>query len=368
MTNKLIKATLLTALLVTNYYLLPNTLIPKVNAISAGLGVSKSVADFEIPAGTTHSDKITVLNNSTSTALPVHIDLLLWNLKEDSDDIEFIRAEEGLNATKWFDIDTVDFILEPGATRKINYTIGPPRNVSPGSYFVMMRFQPTFPEFYFEEEGPRFIPEVGSLFFLKVPFLSLDGEANAYSAEIVSLEPGGSQKIGLINNFLPEANAGVFDGAVKVLIAEIANNGIFHFKASGNIKVKNIFGRTVAEAELPGKFLLPNRTRPIETIILPAPTTEDLPFLSRTFKSITYNLKTNTYFGPYSAIITLSIPGNTPVVESVNFWVVPWQFWLIVGVISAGLVLIFRRGRGRFTLALKVLIERKIIKKDDSIT
>jgi len=336
-------------------------------AVSAGLGVTSALKDIEVPVGSSINDSVTVFNNSTSTPLPVSIDLLLWNLKEDADDIEFIRAEEGLNATKWFNLETTDIILEPEETRTIHYTISPPRDVSPASYFVMMRFRPVFPDFYFEEEGPRFIPEVGTLFFLKVPLLSLDG-GNGYDADIISLEPGGANTIGLISNFLPRANAGAFDGAVKTLVARIANTGIFHFKASGSIQIKNIFGRTVASAQLPGKYLLPERTRPIDTIILPPPEVESLSFLVRAAKRFGYNIKTNTYFGPYSAILTLSIPGETPIVESVNFWVIPWQFWLILGVISVGLVLIYRGGQGRFALALKALIERKNTKKDDSIT
>lgn len=337
--------------------LLPTMAVHTANA-QTGFGIGKSILDFEIPAGTSHADSILIVNNSDSAPLPISIDLLLWNLKEDADDIEFVRAEEGLNATQWFDIETTDFILEPSGSREVKFTVSPPVSTSPGSYFVMMRFQPALPDFYFKEEGPRFIPEAGALFFLKVPFLSLDERADAHDAEIVSLKPGGANKISIINNFLPEANAGAFDGAVKSLVAEIANTGIFHFKASGNIKVENVFGRTVAEAEIPNRFLLPDRTRPIETIILPPPETESLSFINRFIKKAGYSLKTNTYFGPYTAIVTLSVPGEVPVVESVNFWVIPWQFWLILSFIATGMTLIVKRGRGRFSTAFRILLKR----------
>jgi len=329
------------------------------SAVSAGLGISAHTIDLEVPAGDTYADDLTIFNHSTSTALPVHIDLALWNLKEDADDIEFIRAEEGLNATKWFKIDTVDMILEPNSFKEINYTVSPPKDVAPGSYFVIMRFQPTFPEFYFVEEGPRFIPEVGTLFFIKVPLFSLDGESG-YGANIESLEPRGSDHIGIIENIIPRADTSVFDGAVKVLDSRISNTGIFHFKVAGTIKIKNIFGRTVAEKEIPDRYLLPNRTRPIETILLPPPTTKSLPFLRRIVASAIYKLRTNTYLGPYRAVATLVVPEqDAPVVETVNFWVIPWQFWLIVGALVFVLAIAIRKDRGRFTLALKVLIERK---------
>lgn len=337
---------------------------PVAHAVSAGLGVGSAIKDIEIPAGLTQKDSVTLFNNSTSTPLPVHLDLVLWNLKVDADEIEFVRAEEALNATRWFDLEVTDFILEPGEARDIEYTISPPVNVSPGSYFVMMRFQPTFPEFYFEEEGPRFIPEVGTLFFLKVPFLSLDG-GTGYGADIVSVKLGGANELSLINNIVLRENAGVFDSAVKTLLARIRNTGIFHFKASGQVEIKNLFGFTVARAELPSKYLLPDRTRPLETIILPRPDTESLSFIGRTFKKLVYGIRTNTYFGRYSATITLSVPGGTQVNESVNFWVIPWQFWLIISLIFLSSAVIIQRGHGRFALALKVLI-RKRVKNEES--
>jgi len=144
-------------------FLMSHIPVAPASAVSAGLGVGSAIKDIEIPAGLTQKDSITLFNNSTSTPLPVHLDLVLWNLKVDADEIEFVRAEEALNATRWFDLEVTDFILEPGEAREIKYTISPPLNVSPGSYFVMMRFQPTFPEFYFEEKGPRFIPEVRTI-------------------------------------------------------------------------------------------------------------------------------------------------------------------------------------------------------------
>jgi len=340
-------------------FLMSHIPVAPASAVSAGLGVGSAIKDIEIPAGLTQKDSITLFNNSTSTPLPVHLDLVLWNLKVDADEIEFVRAEEALNATRWFDLEVTDFILEPGEAREIKYTISPPLNVSPGSYFVMMRFQPTFPEFYFEEKGPRFIPEVGTLFFLKIPLLSLDG-GTGYGADIVSLEPGGADRISLIDNFVLRANAGVFDGAVKTLLARIRNTGIFHFKASGQVEIRNIFGFTVAKAELPSKYLLPDRTRPLETIILPRPDTESLSFIGRTFKKLVYGIRTNTYFGRYSAVVTLSVPREAQIVESVNFWVIPWQFWLVLSLISIGSAIIIKRGQGRLALALKVLIRRRV--------
>src|SRR3990167_3948886 len=338
------------------------------HATAAGLGVTRAIMDFEILIGDSHSDRLNIINNSTSTPLPVHIDLQLWNLREDADDIEFVTVEDSLNATRWFDVPVRDFILEPQEERTIYFTITLPTDTPPGSYFVMMHFVPNFPDFYFAEEGPRFIPEIGSLIFIKAARLSLEGDDSLYSAEITSLKPSGTSKIDIVSSFLPKANAGAFDSAVKTLVMSIKNNGVFHFKASGNVQIKNIFGRVITEIEIPPRYLLPARERPVDVAVLPPPNTETLPFLQRAFKSITYNLKTNTYFGPYRAVATLNIPeSDLPVVKTVNFWVIPWKFWLVIGVLSAGSILIVRKFgneiKKRVGLIIKILTSRNKTQK-----
>jgi len=340
--------------LLTTHYILPTS-----HAQSIGFSLAENIFDLEIPAGSSYKGKAIVINNPKSLVTPIHVELNLWDLSEETDDLEFVTSEPALNATRWFTFeDGRDYILEAGEDREIYFRVDVPGDTPPGSYLVTMRFQSVLPEYYFNADGPRFIPEIATIFFIKVPIFTLDGDRSGYGADIVSLEPEGD-KIPFVDNFLPRANAGVFDSAVKDLLADIRNDGIFHFKMSGNVEIKNIFGRTIVDAPLPQRYLLPNRTREVDIAVLPPPETENLPFIQRVFKSITYNLKTNTYLGPYSATVLLEIPDEPPVVESANFWVIPWQFWLIVGFIILGLLFISRRfGReltSRFGLFVKIL-------------
>ncbi|OGY61103.1 MAG: hypothetical protein A3I33_00905 [Candidatus Colwellbacteria bacterium RIFCSPLOWO2_02_FULL_45_11] len=338
-------------------------LAPQAHAQSIGFSVSKNIFDIETPAGTSYSDTVVVLNNPESLVTPIHIELAMWNLAEDSEDIEFITAEPALNATTWFTFDDGrDLILEPGEERELDFEINIPADTPPGSYLVAMRFQSVLPEYYFENEGPRFIPELDILLFIRVPLLTLEGDQSLYSAQIDSLSPNGD-KVPIVQYILPKADAGVFDAAVEKLLAEIRNDGIYHFKMSGTIEINNIFGRTVASRALPGRILIPNRTRSIEIPVLTSPDVSDLSFFERAFKSMAYKLRTNTYFGPYNAVAILSVPENDlPVVKSVSFWVIPWQFWLTLAVIILGGLMVFRRfGHkliGRFRLFIKILIGR----------
>lgn len=338
-------------------------LVPTVaNAQGIGFSLGTNIFDYEIPAGTNGEGRIVVFNNTDSPATPIVVDYVLWNLSDDSDDIEFVTAEETLNAATWFTTKNgSDFILQSGGDRNVDFGINVPVGTPPGSYFVMMRFRSTLPDFYFLEGGPRFIPELGALFFIKVPNLNLEGEKDNYGATIHTLEPSGD-KIPFVENLLPRANAGVFDSAIKNLLANISNDGVYHFKMSGNVEIKNIFGRVLVNEELPARYLLPDRTRNIDITVLPKPDTESLPFFTRLFKSITYNLRTNTYFGPYSASVVLEIPDSPPVVKSVNFWVIPWQFWTILLIVTFGGFFLTRKFgstiRQRLAMFVKILLGR----------
>ena len=334
------------------------------NAQAIGFSLSKSIFDIEVPAGGSHEDTIVIQNNFDSLITPVHVEFSMWNLKEDSDDVEFVLAEPALNATRWFTIEGgPDFILDANEEKELRFVMDVPSDTPPGSYLVSMRFQSVLPEFYFREEGPRVIPEIATLFFIRVPILSIDGTKSLYGAEIESLEPEGDS-VPFAERILPRASAGVFDSAVRKLVAGVRNDGIYHFKMSGTIEIKNIFGRTLVSEPLPARILLPDRTRNIDIAVLPKPNTEDLPFFPRIFKSITYNIRTNTYFGPYRAIATLIVPENDlPVVKTANFWVIPWQFWFIVGAIVAiGLFISRRFGKdliNRIRLSVKILTNRQ---------
>jgi len=190
----------------------------------------------------------------------------------------------------------------------------------------MMRFQSVLPEHYFETTGPRFIPELGVIFFIRVPLITLEGNIMDYAAEIVSVEPKNANKVA----FIGRAKANVFEDAVKTLIAKIKNTGIYYFKSSGYVEIKNVIGSTVYKEEMRERYLLPNRTRSLEIEVFPPPPEKTESFTSNAWNWVIYQFKKNSYLGPYSATLTLSIPNELPVLFTVNFWVIPWKFWLPV--------------------------------------
>ncbi|OGY60216.1 MAG: hypothetical protein A3H06_01340 [Candidatus Colwellbacteria bacterium RIFCSPLOWO2_12_FULL_44_13] len=324
-------------------------------AVEIGFATTKNIFDVEILPGGSYTDDLAAFNITEAT-LPIAIEISPWNLKEDSDEIEFIVTEPGLNSALWFDVKPKNFILEgKDGSRKIDFTITPPDDVSPGTYLAMMRLEATLPEHYFEENGMRSIPELGVLFFIKIPSFTLEGTKISYTAEILGIESE-EERVG--NLFLGEAKAGVFDSAIKKLTAKVKNNGVYFFKSSGYLEIKNIFGKTVKKVELSERYLLPNRIRSLDIEVVPPPENlEGKSWFSRFLRTIYYTLDTNSYVGPYTATLTLSVPNEPPIVKTVSFWVIPWKFWLPV-IIGLFLIIFFIKKFGsRLKIAIQVLLK-----------
>lgn len=332
--------------------------ISPVYAGEIGLAVTKNRFDIEMLSGDMYRGDLAVYNKSADAVLPVHVELALWNIKEDSEDIEFVQAEPLLNATRWFEVQPKDFILDKDGSKQIKFQITTPKEASPGAYLVMMRFQAVLPEHYFTKTGPRFLPEIGALFFINVRTLALEGAEENYRLNIASFQPEETHRLTLIDRyFVSSANAGVFDEAVKKLVAKVENKSIYYFKASGFVVIKNLFGQTVSLIKIPEKFLLPNRTRSIPIEVITPPSDQ-----STVLSSMFSVLQQQTYLGPYTATLTLNVPsrngGVEPISESINFWIIPWKFWLVVIGIALLIVFIILKLRRRFQLALMTLIGR----------
>lgn len=335
------------------FYLL--MLLYAANAAEIGLGVNKNTFDLEIFPGQTYKGELVVFNTSPEVSLPVHVQLNLWDLKEDSEDMEFVTTEPTLNATKWFDLSATDLIIEPDRSKDLNFTIAPPADVSPGTYLVMMRFQSVLPEHYFETTGPRFIPELGVIFFIRVPLITLEGNMTNYAAEIVSVEPKDANRIA----FIGRAKANVFEDAVKTLIAKIKNTGIYHFKSSGFVEIKNAFGATVYKKEMGERYLLPNRTRSLDIEVFPPPLGKTDSVTSNFWNWLAYKFKENSYLGPYTATLTLAIPNEPPVVSTINFWVIPWKFWTPILILVFFILYILIKFHHRFGDFFRVIVKGK---------
>lgn len=328
------------------------------HAAEVGLATTKSLYDLEIVPGGSYEDSIVVFNQTTDAALPVHVQLTLWNINEDTEEMEFILAEPALNATKWFSLGAVkalgekpamkpaeevgDFILDIDEAREMRFRVTPPADVSPGSYFVMMRFQAVLPPHYFTENevSPRTVPEIGVLFFIKVGLATLEGGDSGYNADIMHLIPKDTPQLSLPGSAIPGAQAGIYEEMVRAFTAKIFNSGLYHFKAAGHIEIHNMFGMRVARAELPERYLLPNRSRTFDIKM----GENDPSFFERFL-----------HLGPYTAVMVLEVPEHSePVIFTAHFWAFPWKL-VTPALLLAAVFILLRR---RIVAAVCILVRR----------
>lgn len=326
-------------------------------AVELGMAVDNSLFDLAAFPGETINNKLKIINKNPNAPLPVSITLTLWDVKNDTGDIEFVENSPAINPVKWFTFSGgTELLLEAGEEKTINFTITPPKDAAPGSYFVMSRFNPALPEIYFDQGNARQIPQIGALFFIKVSPLMLDGKEVAYAASIKTIQiiSHANQVKTLEDLVMPKAQAGVLDEAVQKMVISIVNSGIYHFKSAGYVEIKNWYGRTVDKISLPERYLLPGKTRTIKmnTLVL----NENIKsFWARLWNLIYATFKTKTYIGPYTALIHLNIPETKAVEAHVTFWILPWKFWSPL-LLVLGIVAIFLwHFRNRVRQALRVL-------------
>jgi hypothetical protein len=342
-------------------------------AASIGFSTTRSLFDAEILPGTTYQDELLIFNNSQDLPLPIHLQLSVWDLAEGSEEtIMFTEAEEQIDPLKWFSLVTsggatprepatlkplasgYDFILSPGEEKLLRFRVTPPRDVAAGTYLVSMRLIAAVPEHYFEAIGPRSLPEMGILFFLKVPFFSLDGTQTTYAAEI--LDVGLKSEIQTQPGIVQVAKADILDDAAKVIAAKVKNIGAFYFKASGVLRLESWTGRVVKEIPLPPKYMLPGKTRTLEISLAPK---EDRGFWGQ----IGQYVSDNAYLGRYTATIILNYPqtGAEPdftagsfTQKSFSFWIFPWKFILVMAAITALITFIVKRFGSRIAAAGRI--------------
>ncbi|MDO8601738.1 MAG: hypothetical protein Q7R62_01220 [bacterium] len=348
------------------------------NASTLGFSTSKSLFEAEILPGMTYQDTFVVVNNSDEVALPLHLQLSLWDLAEGSEeDIEFINSEKAINAVEWFSLVTsggkkpgdpvklrqlnggYDFILDPGEGKELTFRVTPPTDAPAGTYLVSMRFQAALPEHYFESVGPRFIPEMVSLFFLKVPFLSIDGSTVNYVAEI--LDFGLKSKIQTKPGVIEVAKADVLDNIAKVMAAKVKNIGAYYFKADGSLQIRSWTGRTVKNIPLPGKYMLPGKTRTLEIPLTGERDGESI------FSRVGGYLKDSAYLGRYTATLVLNYPqtgvpgevgftSGTFTEKTIKFWIFPWRLMLLIIICVALITLLVKRFGRRVRRAFRIIL------------
>jgi len=315
--------------------------------------------------------KIKIYNKS-EIPIPIQVKVTNFGAQEESGTITFFEEpaiKEGeiddtsYNPRKWIKIENSNFILDPGETEMVNFSVEIPENAEPGGKYAVVLFEPQLPSYYFKEGQPRAIPVIGVLFLFSVKAEGLTRPEEPLT--IIEFNIPEKFHLKKLENLLFRV-AGIF---TEVRAAErealtivetshlpftlrIKNNDIYHIRPEGKLTILKSNGKIIGETEIQKTTILPGKIRkfPVEfKTELPEKLEKYLP------ASILNFISKNLLFGKYRAHLLLTA-GDDKIEKEIEFWVFPWKITLAIVFIVFLFLLFLVRYRKRLKLAIRVLI------------
>jgi len=358
--------------------------------ISPSLSVSPNTFDLTVLPGEVQTGKIKIGNRS-EVALPILARTVDFSAAGEEGEMTFDELSQDISfaSRKWIKIENPNFILNPGETKEVYFTIQVPENAEPGGHYATFLFEPQLPSFYFEEPTPpsgeplmlepdleitpvqpRVVPVIGVLFLFSVQTFTLEPETGQ-KLEVVEFSIPREERLASLENFLSKLMGNIVEAASSITITKkspqnfilrIKNNDIYHIKPSGKVLIYNFFGNKVGETEIPQRTILPGQIRKFPVEFSPE-IPEKLKWLPA---SLSEFLVQNFFAGKYQAKIELQTKSpltaevfqpKIPVV--LTFFSFPWQFWLSFIFISGLLFFLLVKYKKRIKLAFKTLFYPK---------
>jgi len=339
--------------------------------ISPRLAISPHTFELDVFPGETIEKEIEIVNKS-EVALPIAIKLVDFAAKDEMGGTSFDASmqDTSISSRTWFEIENPNFILDAGEAKEVVFTVSVPDNAEPGGHYSVMLFEPQLPSFYFEEDQPKVIPVIGSLFLFSVKVFNLDPEVEQ-KLEVVEFTVPKEERLIALENFTSAFMGNVVQAANQVTITKqspsnfilrIKNNDIYHIKPFGNVLIFNIFGKKIGEAKISQTTILPGKIRKFPIEFSP----ETPKYLKWLPESVSDFLAKNFFFGRYQAKLDIESrsPLNAGIVQSnisdsLIFYSFPWQFWIIFSLILLLFIFIIVKYKKRIILSLKVLLKIK---------
>ena len=287
---------------------------------SAALTISPAKFVFSADPGDVIETKMRVRNDLDRTV--VHYPSFeRYTVGEGGEEPVFLPSDFDLPT--WIEVKPAKLTLGPKESQDVDIIIRVPKDAQPGGHYAAIFWQTAPPE---GEEGGRvgIVTRVGALVLLEV------------SGEVIEQ--------GEILSF--EAPKKVFNRLPITFSFALKNTGTVHLGPTGQVTIKNIFGKTKAILEVnPGVYYaLPNTTRTFYTQSWEPeggmPKIEGSGFFSELKGE-----KAGFALGYYKANLSIQYGKEKKTGQaSFGFWVLPWRVLLVGILIMAVILLILTKG------------------------
>jgi hypothetical protein len=275
------------------------------------LGISPQVLELSANPGDVIKNEVRLTNGSDQA---IEIETIPKNFTPTGEEggVNLTEDETSFSLADWITVIPSSIIIPAETTQDFEVTISVPTNAEPGGHFGSVAFK-TVPPPAGDGNSAQVSQEIAPVILLKVAGDIVE-EANISSFE--------SSK-----SFWSNENPITFD-------TRIENTGNVHFKPSGNITIKNMFGGVVTVIPLEEKNTLPDSIRKITT------DWSDPGFA----------------VGKYTAELTVVYGANdTFLTAETDFIVFPYQTIVPAFLLIVVLLYVLIRFRKRIGLAFKVL-------------
>lgn len=266
--------------------------------------ISPVIIDHSIQPGRAVTGKISITNDRDVPAV-YYVSMQRFVAEGEEGDQKYLPETDIAGLPSWFTFSEKSFIIQPKKTKDFVYTISAPLNAEPGGHYATVFFS-TSPEVQGQASGVGVTAKTGVVFLIKI---AGDVKENAN-----------------IESFT--VNQGVFSHLPALMSLRIRNTGNVHFRPSGTLTVRNMWGGIAAkvQANPRNSAVLPNSIRRLDTWWVKNDQIEQGGFFAQL-----KNEWKNFAFGRYSATVDVKYGSlNTPLESrSVVFWVFPWRITLI---------------------------------------
>lgn len=255
-----------------------------------GVGISPTKLTLDADPGESLEGQFIVLNPGTK---PVDYRLYVkdFSIRNEEYEKDFEPAPGAISPVDWFQVPGDVMTLAPNEQKTLTYNIQVPRGAVPRGYYAVIFAETVASQP--DTTGVTRLKRVGSLVYLTV------NGGSVKKGDVVGFEAAGFQQSRPVKSSL-----------------RIRNEGNIHFAANSNLRLKDIFGRTVAKTEL-------------TSTILPA-----------TIRRLNLELKPNQPFGLYKIEGDVKFLGNTTrlgekwILVGSPFWFILWTViivgWIVV--------------------------------------
>lgn len=319
--------------------LLPTLALLAVMLVPRGAGaltIGPPTFDFVLDPGDTALDVIKLYNEDE---FPITVYPIVMNFESDDDEggvPKFYPSDEdrlGRGLAEWIDVDPTPITLEPGQRMSLPFSVNIPTDkVQPGGHYGAVVISTTAPEAGGGEVGIG--QQIAALILVRV-----SGEVK---------EVGGIAEFGYEDpkpwyNYLPVD-----------FFLRFENSGNTHLRPTGNVFIKNWYGRQVANVKVNPEFksVLPLSIR--RYVFGWAHTRDDanLSDLKREWK--------NFALGKYTATLVLNYGTENQILTDERvFYVWPWRLLSILGGSVLAIVTLFA--------VLKRIYDKAVIQKYEAM-